>query len=138
MVPRYVQSLPSGQGEEKMIITPWQMYWITRLDDIAQFFLVSGLGLIMAGTFFFFGWKTHFGEQSFDAERSNLPIAFPILGFFLLMASTMTPSTKDMAAILIVPRIVNNEKVQEIPSKVLDLATEWLEELKPNKEGNKK
>ncbi len=114
------------------------MYWITRLDGIALFFLASGMGLLMLGTAFFILWKTHFGDESFDSDRSNLPIVFPILGIFMLIATALTPSTKEMVAILIVPRIVNNEKVHEIPSKVLDLATEWLEELKPNKDGNKR
>ena len=38
-----------------------------------------------------------------------------------------------MAAIIVVPKIVNNAKIQALPDKLLDFGTEWLEELKPSK-----
>lgn len=44
------------------------------------------------------------------------------------------PTTKEMCVIKAIPMLVNNDEVQEIPEKVLELATEWLDELKPNKE----
>ncbi len=56
----------------------------------------------------------------------------------LVLSLTFIPSTKQMAAIMIVPKIVNNEKVQTIGNKVYDLAVEWMEELKPNKESEVK
>jgi len=31
----------------------------------------------------------------------------------------------------VVPKIVNNEKVQELPSQFIDLAADWMKELKP-------
>ena len=39
-----------------------------------------------------------------------------------------------MCAIKAIPVIVNNEQVQELPNKVVELANEWIDELKPNKE----
>jgi hypothetical protein len=53
-----------------------------------------------------------------------------------LAISAFVPSTRQMAAIMIVPKIANSEKVQTIGNKVYDLAVEWMEELKPNKKGN--
>ena len=41
------------------------------------------------------------------------------------------PTTKEMCAIKLVPMIANDEQVQELPNKVVDLANEWLDELKP-------
>lgn len=43
-----------------------------------------------------------------------------------------------MAAIMIVPKIVNNEKVQTIGNKIYDLAAEWMDELAPKKESGVK
>ena len=42
-----------------------------------------------------------------------------------------------MAAIIIVPRIVNSEKVQTVGNRLYDLAVEWMDELKPRKNGAK-
>jgi hypothetical protein len=51
----------------------------------------------------------------------------------LVMVMTFIPSSKQMAAVMVVPKIANSEKVQTIGNKVYDLAVEWMEELKPNK-----
>ena len=59
-------------------------------------------------------------------------------GIFLFVVNVFVPSTKDAAAILLVPKIVNNEKVAAIPSKVLDLANDWLDALKSNPAGGKR
>jgi hypothetical protein len=68
-------------------------------------------------------------------EELSLPIIKKLLiiaaASFLLLV--FIPSTKQMAAIMIVPKIANSEKVQTIGNKVYDLAVEWMEELKPNK-----
>jgi hypothetical protein len=43
-----------------------------------------------------------------------------------------------MAAILIIPKIANSEKVEKIGNGLYDLAVEWMNELKPaKKEGAK-
>jgi len=50
----------------------------------------------------------------------------------------LTPSTKEMAFILVAPKLYDavskNKDLQEMPSKVVTLANEWLEELRPEKE----
>lgn len=43
------------------------------------------------------------------------------------------PSKTEMAAIVVLPAIVNSEAVQTIPSELTALATEWLKELHPKK-----
>lgn len=69
-------------------------------------------------------------------EEQFFPIAKKLL---VVMAASLLllifiPSTKQMAAIIVVPKIVNSEKVQTIGNKIYDLAVEWMEELKPTKE----
>lgn len=51
----------------------------------------------------------------------------------MLIGCAFIPSTKEMAAIIVLPKIVNNEKVQDAGNKLFDLAVEWLEDLKPGK-----
>ena len=56
----------------------------------------------------------------------------------ILCTCVFLPSTKQMAAIMIVPKIVNNEKVQTIGNKIYDLAVEWMDELAPKKKSEVK
>ena len=112
-----------------MEITTMQMYWLVMLDN-----LTGGLVVILAmcGLFSIFGGLT---LGMIEKEELFLPIMKKLLvvAAVSLLCLTFIPSTKQMAAILIVPKIANNEKVQTIGNKVYDLAVEWMEELKPNK-----
>ena len=143
-----------------MNITPAQMYWLVKLDDIRS--IIEGLhclpilmivySLIGAivftimyffagnGTFEMFSGKTNEEFQNiretlwkWRGTCMKLGILSVVFTVVISLASILIPSTKQMAAIMIVPRIANSEKVQTIGNKVYDLAVEWMEELKPNK-----
>ena len=49
---------------------------------------------------------------------------------------TFVPTTKEYAAMYVVPKIVNNEDTKEICNSVVDIAKDWLVEIK--KSGVKK
>jgi hypothetical protein len=53
-----------------------------------------------------------------------------ILAVFSFLMNSFLPSTKEMATIIIVPKIYNsisnNEELKKIPSQVIDLANSWL------------
>lgn len=46
----------------------------------------------------------------------------------LVLLRGVAPSKEIVAAMLIVPPVVNNEKVQELPENVLDFVNSWLKE----------
>lgn len=110
------------------MITAMQMYWIVILDNI-----INGVVAVMviAGACSL--------ALTIAVVVEELPKWFPIPSICVFFASILllmfTPSTKQMAAILIVPRVVNSEKVQIVGNKLYDLAVEWMGELKPKKEG---
>ena len=54
-----------------------------------------------------------------------------IIALSLSIVRTMLPTTKEMAAIYVIPKIANNENVQEVGSEIMTLAKEWLKELHP-------
>lgn len=117
-----------------MEITTMQMYWLVMLDN-----LTFGLGviLVMCCLFFILGIPMLGAIGSEDifpsiAKKVIVIAAVSLLGLLFI------PSTKQMAAIMIVPKIANSEKVQTIGNKVYDLAVEWMEELAPNKESEVK
>ena len=56
----------------------------------------------------------------------------------LTLVNTLIPNTKQAAAIIVLPEIVNSEAVQQLPGELTTLAREWLQELRPaKKEGAK-
>lgn len=114
-----------------MEITTMQMYWLVTLDKFAY----TGWFLLI-----FFGIATLFmiGMLADDLVKKWCPIATAALSFSGLVIVTFTPSTKQMAAIMIVPKIANSEKVQTIGNKVYDLTVEWMNELKPAEKGGAK
>ena len=122
------------------IITTAQMYWLTRLTPLGQGvgvitftlvlltfgLLISGLLMQEHGTF---EDKTHrIGRKLVKAS----PFV-AVLAAILLIANCLLPTTKEMAAILIIPRVANSEKVQTVGNHLYDLACEWMEELRPAK-----
>ena len=57
------------------------------------------------------------------------------IAFILQSAVTLLPTTKQMAALIVVPKVISavaeSETIQKLPAKVLNLANEWIEELSP-------
>lgn len=72
----------------------------------------------------------------FKAEKI-LPVAkkwgIIILTSFLLciLGKNLAPTKEIATAMFVVPPVVNNEKIQEIPKNVLDFVNGWLKENTP-------
>ena len=130
-------------------MTSMQMYWITRLDGIVTLLAVLASFLCVLSVIMFVNGRSERSavkEWSWDTDKSIAArhefgrklckaslVTFPasILLYILLV---MIPTTKQMAAILVIPRIANSEKVQQVGNKLYDLAVQWMDELKPKKE----
>lgn len=123
-----------------MEITTMQLYWIIKLDSILNaallFILISGI-CVTIGLIGVIWCKID------EIFKDYIYIWRKILKYSLLIFivslcfKIFLPTTKEIAAIIVLPKIINNEKLQEIPNKVMDLGFEWLEELKPTKQENK-
>lgn len=132
-----------------MNITPWDVYWVTRLSYVSGtlffvtliLFLVS-LALLVLG----FCWRATVKEYSWETDESVkqkielgekihsilCKIVAPItLGMALL--TTLVPCSHEAAAIIIIPKIANSEKVEKVGNAIYDLAVQWMDELKPRK-----
>ncbi len=116
-------------------MSAWQMYWLCRLDGIVEgtqiCVVLSVIALIVCGLFWLMGKSM---DEDF-ATHLILPIKISIIAAIIGgLGALFIPTTKQMAAIIVVPKIVNNEKAQEIPETLLDLYNEWtkakLEEIK--------
>ena len=123
-----------------MEITAFELYWILKLDTIRDsiipFITISAIVLIVG----FVGWLVSSAPDNDCQELTPMfkkffKISLPSL-IFTVIAIMLIPSTKQACVLLVVPPIINNEQVQKMPQQILDLGTEWLEELKPQKGQN--
>lgn len=121
-------------------ITPTLIYWITRLELVNRALgCTAGFsGLCFVAGLWYYLMSTTEGWED-DAKRA---VRLATREFVALAVSTvlyiLTPTTREMAAILVIPKIANSETVAEIGDGVKTLAVEWLEELRPNKKGETK
>lgn len=111
------------------MISGWTIYWVTRMDA------VGNLLLVLAVSFFALGVLAITTSDVCDAAkeeaRDRLAAKLILLSVVLAVLTALTPSTKEVAAILVLPRIANSAEMQQLGGEVLGLAHEWLEELKP-------
>ena len=63
------------------------------------------------------------------------PVFIAALDFIVLgsSVSALIPSSKEMAAIVVIPKVANSQPVQDIGQGIVDLAKDWMIELAPKK-----
>ena len=119
------------------MITMNQMYWLTRLDHLSDVLTVtcvllvlSTIGILIAGGIMqdcSFSGETNERGRKFVGKTPFMAAAFVVT----LLLNALIPTTKEMAAIIVIPSVLNNEKVQTVGNKLYDLAAEWMDELRP-------
>lgn len=135
------------------MITPSQIYWLAKLDDVRALLDTDGMigGLSIAATVIsaivtailsivVMAVEDEATNNTINAVRKCCKRAWVALGLSIAsmmafgIACAFVPSTKQMAAIVVIPRIANSETVSELGDLGKDLivlAKEWVEELKP-------
>ncbi len=138
----------------------WFIYLITRLDEIN---LILGFSLVLLVVFtviwFFLRVMPEVFRHSEDheterkenngytlGEKHIILVArkmnvIPIMLIISIVLSVLTPTMKEAVAIYLIPKMINNEAVQEIPRdtvKLLQLKLdEWINDLSPGKDVSK-
>lgn len=107
------------------MITATQMYWLVTMDSIvhASAIIAIALGVMAFLTI----------PMVLDDLPKWTPSAIALVAVAFALAAAFVPTTRQMAAIVMVPKIANNEKVQAAGDKLYDLAVEWMDELRPRK-----
>ena len=130
-------------------MTESMIYWITRLDGIRglcfgiQTFAVlfAILGIIAAIVALCISVTAEEEGSDDDARIASSICKFAckvwIPAFCIAMvcslARTFTPTTKEMIAIKVIPRITsvdNVEKIKDISKDMLDVTAEWLKDMR--------
>jgi TRAP-type C4-dicarboxylate transport system permease large subunit len=122
------------------MITASEMYWLTRLDSFHEF--TSGIGILLSVLFGIasvivwgiYGVSSSYPEESRNHDMTEavtvtrrlrwpLLIVF-ILGLTLKLGSMFIPTTKEYAAIKVIPMLAN-DKVKEDFGELYELTVEW-------------
>ena len=108
------------------------LYWIVMLDNIkglvhTMIVFGSALSIVSAGAFLMF---VAMGELKKKQVKNFIiaEIVWVLTFVFGLLGNAFIPSTKQMIAIITIPKIVNNEQVQEMPDNALKLINKKLRE----------
>jgi hypothetical protein len=108
-----------------VMITSWDIYWITRLDSIN---VVAGFAVFILGIIILFGIG-FYRELKDEYELFSVWVGVAATIFFLsLLCTIFTPSTKEAAAIYLIPKIANNEQMQKIPDNAAKLLNAKMEQ----------
>ena len=108
------------------MITSFQMYLLLMLDSICV--VTAIITIVLAFITFLFGAMLvacDVNEEEQKYARKFLKYLVPIFVLSLLSA-VFIPNTKQAATIFLVPKVLNNEKVQDIGQNGLDLANNLL------------
>ena len=140
-------------------MTSMQLYWFLKLDSLIElvkiFLMPINIMLAISGLLFiatlialaavrdlddYTGKPSYTPEQikTLDAMWGRIrKLSLIFLAIFLPLfiifntAVKMIPTTKQMAVIYVVPKIMENKTIQELPNKFVKLADEWIEEFRP-------
>ena len=126
----------------EMTITPWELYWLFKLDDIhtmLDIFTIlvgSALGIFFVIRFDIIMASFDFNLQEETHEvRKKLYHIFNILLVILVISvviKTFLPTTNQMVTLKVVPEIVNSEFIQkDFPEELKELyaiAKEYMKE----------
>ena len=102
------------------------MYWLVILDNITA----AGVTFFVLGFAVFVVAAIGHSIEGWSKSISVLSLCVVLVALAIL---TFVPSTRQMAAIIVVPKIANSEKIQLAGNKLYDLAVEWMDELRPSK-----
>ena len=123
------------------MITETQMYWLVSLDNICggavAFAVLCGIAS-MISFFVLIAARTGDADEDMCESAFKWMIRCLIGCCFFITTTIFTPDTKQMAAIIVVPKIVNNQKMQELPDKLLGLGEKWLDQLASKESKEKK
>lgn len=124
------------------MITASEIYWILKLDDIRTmlYHLVAFGGVI----FVTIGIAWCINRDSYDWKpenalfyKKNLLRIFGI-GILIAAIATIAPSTKQMAAIKVIPAIANSEIVGELSADAKEIYRMGINAIKEQLTGNNK
>lgn len=121
-----------------MEISPWLVYWLMQLDSICKFvdvvaFIGSALLLVLIAVRTVCKSVPEHDRDAkafYNATTKLCRFGSIIIPIFILL-NVFIPNTKTVAAMILIPPIINNEQVQQIPDDVLAFVRSVIKEHTP-------
>lgn len=114
------------------ILTPAMVYWVGIVDKIDRLFdSLSTLSIIFGVAMVIYCLITLSdgdNDNKFLPKAKKYATILLSVGSLALMLQTFIPSSKTLAAMYVLPPIVNNESVQALPSEVLDFVRGYIKQ----------
>lgn len=139
-----------------MITHSW-IYWITRFDgiksmlfDFSLTFGIIGSAMVVLGIIYKSIYSNKIAIETEDGREDELfnqyktrhawifrtGVRLLVTMFVFIFVNVFVPNMKEMAAILIIPKVANAEPVQEFGVEFVNLAKDWMNELRPTEVKN--
>ena len=116
------------------MISAWELYFILQMDSIGTG--ICGLGLAAGTVALVYGFAGALMRDSYNSEHNGkwergvkvhkTTVKLGVLAAALLFTSSFIPSTRTLAAMVVVPAIVNNTAVQKEAGELYQLAKQAL------------
>lgn len=117
-----------------MEITPFTVYLISRLTPLYEFIvalnIASIVAVIIASILYVVVAVDHDWDDDIARMIRRCARWFVIMFLVFGALTVVIPSTKDAAAMIVLPRIANSQSVQELGDTVVELAKAWCEDVK--------
>lgn len=108
------------------MITESTMYWITRCDSIHNISVI--IFAICIPLFVLELFKRIFPYPPPVNIKVSIPIVISLICVGTII-NIFVPTTKETCAIIIIPKITNNENIQNISKEFYNFALDWMKEL---------
>lgn len=105
------------------MITAFELYWILKLDAISHVAtFAAAIAGVVSGVMFVIYLFASFAEDDNSAFVLKKVCVYAFRVFVVsLIASILIPTTKQMAAIMVIPRISTIENVEALTSEAKSL-----------------
>lgn len=106
----------------------WLMYLVIKLNTMqtlcATTLIISVIIVVFIG-----GVWLDKGAHDDELEGIWKHIRFYLLiPLFALILLIILPTTKQVAAIYFIPKVISNKQVRKMPDKIVKLANSWMDE----------
>lgn len=111
-------------------MTELHIYLLARLDffrEVLKVLLLFSFVFCFIGIVMGLNGSHRNDDNAKNTAKTMLCYSLPILLLTTILA-ILVPTTKQLAAIYLIPKVVNNEQVQKIPENVLNLLNSKLNE----------
>lgn len=109
-----------------MTITPMTIYWMTKLDGIIS---LAFMFMIFNGLAFGISCIIYTVEKEHAKFIKNALITSFSAFIFSLMTCVFIPSTEEMAAIIVLPKLASAQNITDVNAEIVDLAKNWIKDL---------